>query len=148
MTSYSEAHVPNRPETIRRLRFSLRGLLILVTLVCLGLTWRWMQERKRQLLIREIEQIGGNVTVAALGWLPTFAGERVTSVTLPYRIKDSFGPQRLNAFPRLQVKRIENCVMIDDTPAYTGTLSVGTNSIGEKYITYAVDGLTNNGNSQ
>lgn len=126
-----------------RWRFSLRALLVVTTLVCIGLGWRWMQERNRRLLIRDIEHVGGRVTIAKPSWIPSFRGERVTSVAIPYRIKDEFGPERLNLFPRFNVRRIPDCEMPDGAPAHTGTHMVGRGPSGQREIMYIADGLTN-----
>ena len=106
----------------RWLRFSLRSFLVLVALVATWLGWRAIRERERQELIHEIQALGGLVHIERPKWIPSFPGERVTSVTLPYTVQGNFHMERRNVFPGFEVHRIPECTTSFGVPAYSGSL--------------------------
>jgi hypothetical protein len=120
-------------------RFSLRALLLIVTLTCLWLGWRFHQEQRRLALIREIQIAGGYVTYDKSDRLFGYASERVIAVSLPKRIIETFGVERLNQFPLLDVRTKEGVEMADGSPAYTGMAAM-SHSLKGVMITFAADG--------
>jgi hypothetical protein len=132
--------MPQSSDKSRWPRYSLRSLLLVVTVLCLWLGWRFLMEQERQALIRQIQDAGGSVTYAQSGQWFGYASERVVEVKLPYEIKDSFGVEKLNLFPRLDVRKLEYVVMQDGTPAYTGLGPINHGRGGVLYISFVAEG--------
>ena len=102
MTSDSDTSKPRR----RWYQFSLRTLLILVTLSAVPLGWvgsKMAQARREQPAIEAIEGMGGYVAVED-GWLDKWIGGTVYSVGLPNtQVSDLTPLAELNNLTRLDL---------------------------------------------
>ena len=88
----------------RRLRFSLRWMMLLVTAASvLAAVWA-DRERERLTLIERVEQRGGAVDVAD-SLIPGLTG-RVTGVTIPYAVYEAVDFPALSRFKHLEELRL------------------------------------------
>jgi hypothetical protein len=74
------------------------------------------------------------------GRLFGYASERVIAVSLPKRIIKTFGVERLNQFPLLDVRKMDGVEMADGSPAYTGMAAMTRSIRGGVMITFAAEG--------
>lgn len=110
----------------RWLRFSLRGLLVAVTLVCIWLGWNVERKRRQQELISAIQELGG---VVAYQTAPTpldlflYGPREPIEVTLVSRSPPEALVGRLRGLKKLRSVRLRGAYVTDAGIAELGTMT-------------------------
>ena len=84
------------------IRISLGGLLLLVTLVAMALSWYRLLELRRARLIDSIELAGGVVIYKSASWKTPFRGSRVIHMSLEPEHARTLSAAELLSFPSLE----------------------------------------------